>query len=235
LHEAVSESACKEVVLLLDCCYSGAVEQGLKGDDVVNSQLRAIQTAGFFTLTASTSIQSASETETDHHGRVMGRFTAAIVDGIQSGGADLYQKGEIRLTDLKAHIERTIRGQTPQFFAHAGSGDPLVSYNPRAVPHAAHPDGLAQPNLSNISDVEKKELETFRVEKIKELETFRVEKKKKDDRDARHGLLIIGLILLFVLAYFFTPLGTLGFVGSTTALSEFITSHVPHTNSHAPH
>jgi uncharacterized caspase-like protein len=82
LHEAVSESLCKEIVLLLDCCYSGAVSTGLKGS--VDSQLQAVQNAaGFFILTASTNIQTASESEEDKNGAVMGRFTAAIVEGIR--------------------------------------------------------------------------------------------------------------------------------------------------------
>jgi hypothetical protein len=41
--------------------------------------------------------------------------------------SDIRQAGEVRLSHLKQHVERTIRGQTPQFFAHAGSGDPLIS------------------------------------------------------------------------------------------------------------
>jgi chaperonin GroEL len=134
LHEAVNDSLCKEVVLLLDCCYSGAVSKGLKGN--VEGQLRAVQNAaGFFILTASTSIQTASENEADLHGKVMGRFTAAIVEGIQSGRADAHQTGEIRLSHLKTHVERTLRGQTPQFFAHAGSGDPFISRSAKRLPN----------------------------------------------------------------------------------------------------
>ena len=143
LHDAVTESLCKEVVLLLDCCYSGAVSQGLRAG--VEGQLQAVQNAaGFFILTASTAIQTASETETEHDGKVMGRFTAAIVDGIQSSGADLGRTGEIRLSDLKAYVERTLRGQTPQFFAHAGSGDPLISYGARPL--------LDQSALTDLDD-----------------------------------------------------------------------------------
>jgi chaperonin GroEL len=143
LHEAVSESACREVVLLLDCCYSGAVSQGLRS--AIESQLQAVQNAaGFFILTASTSIQTASENEVEHSGKIMGRFTAAIVEGIESGKADTSGLGEIRLTDLKGYVERSLRGQTPQFFAHAGSGDPLISYG-------SHP-GLDQNALKDLSD-----------------------------------------------------------------------------------
>jgi chaperonin GroEL len=126
LHEAVSESDCQEVVLLLDCCYSGAVSQGLKGD--LASQLEAVQNAaGFFILTASTDIQRASENETDAGGKVMGRFTTAIVEGIRTGDARDQATGRIHLSHLKAYVERKLRGSTPQFFAHRGSGDPLIS------------------------------------------------------------------------------------------------------------
>jgi chaperonin GroEL len=143
LHEAVSESACREVVLLLDCCYSGAVSQGLRS--AIESQLQAVQNAaGFFILTASTSIQTASENEVEQSGTIMGRFTAAIVEGIESGKADTSGLGEIRLTDLKGYVERSLRGQTPQFFAHAGSGDPLISYGSRP--------GLDQNALRDLTD-----------------------------------------------------------------------------------
>jgi len=132
LHEAVNDSPCEEIVLLLDCCYSGAVSQGLRG--TVDGQLRSVQNAaGFFILTASTDIQTASENEGDSNGKIMGRFTAAVVEGIQSGSADDRQTGEIRLTDLKAHVERSIKGQTTQLFVHAGSGDPLISFSAQSL------------------------------------------------------------------------------------------------------
>ena len=142
LHEAVQASPCDQVVLLLDCCYSGAVSQGLRG--ALDSQLQAVQNAaGFYILTASTSIQTASENEKERNGKIMGRFTAAIVDGIKTGSADLNRKGRIHLSDLKQHLERTVRGQTPQFFAHAGSGDPLISFSPATAIPLLDRDALA--------------------------------------------------------------------------------------------
>src|ERR1700674_4116100 len=73
LHEAVQDSLCQEVVLLLDCCYSGAVSPGVKGS--VDSQLQLVKSAsGFFILTASTSIQTALESEVAKDGKVMSRF-----------------------------------------------------------------------------------------------------------------------------------------------------------------
>lgn len=145
LHEAVSDSACREVVLLLDCCYSGAVSQGLRGS--LESQLQAVQNAsGFFILTASTGLQTALEIEGDFDGKVMGKFTAAIVEGIRSGAADVKGTGEIRLTDLRLHVERSLRGQTPQLFVHAGSGDPLIS-----LANEPMLDALALEDLDSVS------------------------------------------------------------------------------------
>jgi uncharacterized caspase-like protein len=129
LHSLVKDSGCGQVVLLLDCCYSGSVSHGLRG--TINDQLRLLQNAaGFYILTASTGIQAAGETETESSGKVMGRFTAAIVDGIKSGDADHNRDGQISLLEIKQHLEATVHGQTPQFFAHAGSGDPFISFSP---------------------------------------------------------------------------------------------------------
>jgi hypothetical protein len=131
VHEAVNESACDQIVLLLDCCYSGAV--GLRGtiDEVLKDELKRVQdAAGFFILTASTGTQAARESEATQNRRIMGRFTAAICEGIESGIADQGKRGRISLIDIKNHVERTLRGQTPQFFVHSGSGDPIICFNP---------------------------------------------------------------------------------------------------------
>jgi uncharacterized caspase-like protein len=85
LSELVEHSDCDQVVLLLDCCYSGAV--GIRGD--VESELRIAENArGFYIITASSQMQAAREEEPAAGGVVMGRFTAALVAGIENGIAD---------------------------------------------------------------------------------------------------------------------------------------------------
>src|SRR5262249_23290651 len=126
LTDLVDESDCGQVVLLLDCCYSGAVT---KGD--VNSELQVIENAqGFYIMTATTDTKPARETELLRGGEVMGRFTAALVSGIESGAADLGRKGEILLSDLRNYLGKVVTGQTPQFFDRRASGDPLISHSP---------------------------------------------------------------------------------------------------------
>ena len=133
LTELVERSDCDQVVLLLDCCYSGAVEDGFRGD--VTSELHVVENArGFYIMTASSGVQTARETETAGSGAVMGRFTAALVNGIESGAADLGRTGKIVLSDLRRYVERVVTSQTPQFFARRASGDPVISLNPATAP-----------------------------------------------------------------------------------------------------
>jgi hypothetical protein len=127
LRDLVEHSDCDQVVLLLDCCYSGAV--GLRGD--VESELRVVEDArGFYIITASSVMQTAREEEPSAGGAVMGRFTAALISGIKSGAADRERKGKVLLSDLRRHLERVVKGQTPRFFARNASGDPLISLCP---------------------------------------------------------------------------------------------------------
>jgi hypothetical protein len=128
LSDLVEHSYCEQVVLLLDCCYSGAV--GVRGD--VESELRVAESArGFYILTASSELQAAREEEEPTTGEeVMGRFTAALVGAIGTGAADLERKGEIFLSDLRRYLEQVVKGQTPKFFARNASGDPLISFSP---------------------------------------------------------------------------------------------------------
>jgi hypothetical protein len=57
----------------------------------------------------------------------MGRFTAALVNGIESGAADRGRKGKILFSDLRHYLGQVIIGSTPQFFDRRASGDPLIS------------------------------------------------------------------------------------------------------------
>ena len=129
LRDLAANSDCDAVVLFLDCCYSGAAAGDTRGD--VESQLRSLQDAsGFYILTASSEIQTAGESEEERDGVVMGRFTAAIVDGLETGSADRDRDGEISLYDLVRHVKTVVKHQTPQFLAARASGDPLIARSP---------------------------------------------------------------------------------------------------------
>ena len=126
LKELVAQSSAGSVVLLLDCCFSGAIGKEFRGG--VDDQLALMQdTQGLHILTAATGLQTAREGDADSHGKTMGAFTRVIVDGISSGAADRDGDGVILLSDLRRHLNETIRGQTPKYFAHDASGDPRIA------------------------------------------------------------------------------------------------------------
>jgi hypothetical protein len=128
LRDLVEESDCDQVVLLLDCCYSDAVDDGLRGDPA--SELQVVENAhGFYIITASTGLQTARETALSSD-VIMGQFTAALVNGIESGAADRARKGKILLSDLRYYLGQVGIGSTPQFFDSKASGDPLISLSP---------------------------------------------------------------------------------------------------------
>ncbi len=128
LKELVAQSRAGSVVLLLDCCFSGAIGKEFMNRGDVDSQLSLMQEAqGLHILTAATGLQTARERDSEAGGKVMGAFTRVIVDGIGSGAADRDGDGEITLTDLRRHLAATIRGQTPKYLANDASGDPRIA------------------------------------------------------------------------------------------------------------
>jgi hypothetical protein len=128
LRNVIANSSCGAVVLLLDCCYSGAAGREFTRGSVVE-QLKLMQeTQGLHVLTATTGYQTARELQSEPGGPVMGKFTHAIAEGVKSGSADSDNDGLITLYELRRYLEKTLRGQTPQYFAQAAVGDPNIAH-----------------------------------------------------------------------------------------------------------
>lgn len=100
LRGIIENANCRQVIIILDCCYSGSAGtgSGLKGD--VNSALGALQGSGIYMMTASTGTQAAHE-DLDEKVSV---FTRHLSDGIASGAADMQGKGHITVDDLYAYV-----------------------------------------------------------------------------------------------------------------------------------
>jgi uncharacterized caspase-like protein len=96
IRELIDVSETKKIVLVLDCCFSGAIgDEFLRGD--VDSQLQLASAGrGTYIMTASTGIQVAKEKGADRHGI----FTKNTIDGIRSGEADLDGNGLISMDEL---------------------------------------------------------------------------------------------------------------------------------------
>ena len=99
-----------KIVLVLDCCFSGAAgESFAKGS--VDDQLQLVSGGrGTFVMTASTGIQAATEKESDRYGV----FTKHIIEGIRSGEADLDGNGFVTVDELYKYVHGKVLDETSQ-------------------------------------------------------------------------------------------------------------------------
>ncbi len=145
VHDALDQTQSRRVVLILDCCYSGAFARGAlvrSGNDVqIADEFGA--GSGRIVLTASSATEYAFEganlTQADGQPSV---FTAALVDGLQTGAADLDADGEISIDELYDYTYRQVRertpGQAPMKWSFGVEGSLVVarSIRPAALPES---------------------------------------------------------------------------------------------------
>ena len=116
------------VVLLLDCCFSGAIgKEFFRGSTTDELRMLVQDASGLHIITATTGTQTARERESEDGGLVMGAFTRQLVVGLRSGVADRNGDGLVTLSDLEQHLVATVRGQSPRRTTHDASGDPLIA------------------------------------------------------------------------------------------------------------
>jgi len=135
LKQLTEESLCDNVVVVLDCCFSGAVAQAYGLKSSVEDQLQAVaqQTSGLHIFASSASYQVSLEREQDHGGGVLGNFTHCLIEGLRSGEADVDGDGTIRLSELRTYVQQKLRKQTAQYWGFHVHGDPVVAVNPQRL------------------------------------------------------------------------------------------------------
>jgi len=132
-----NRSPSREVIIILDCCHSGAFG-AVPAIDSPLSHLRE----GVSVLCASRSTESAAEVD----GR--GVFTGLVVEALYGGASDLL--GRITIADVFAFVDRHLGPweQRPLFKCHVSQLVPLRSTNPRIGVSALHrlPEVFATPD-----------------------------------------------------------------------------------------
>ncbi|WP_326585430.1 MFS transporter [Streptomyces sp. NBC_00481] len=139
LRSQMTRCRAKSIVLLLDCCYSGAFIPGAKGDPAVYVQ-DELAGHGRAVLTATNRTEYAWEG--DHLSELNpepSRFTGAIIEGLRTGEADSNADGRVSVQDLYEYVCERLHAarvrQRPQMWAEWQYGV-VVAY---ARPKAAHP------------------------------------------------------------------------------------------------
>jgi beta-lactam-binding protein with PASTA domain len=144
VNRLMNRSRSRSIVLILDCCYSGAFARGLiaRGGDTVQLKER-FDGRGRVVLTASNAMEYSFEgTEPSGTGRPS-IFTSELVRGLETGEADRDRDGEISLDELYEYVYERVTdvtpNQTPRKWTFDVQGKLFIAHSPYTAPSAAAP------------------------------------------------------------------------------------------------
>lgn len=110
LRQLIDNYACKQVALILDCCFSGAVGKDFLKSGVDDQLRQTFHNRGIYVLTASTATQTAREKEGDR----CSLFTKHILEGIRQGEADIDGDSLVSMEDLYRYVSARVPCEAPQ-------------------------------------------------------------------------------------------------------------------------
>lgn len=120
-------SKCKQVMLFLDCCYSGAVGKDFVARSAVEDQLQvAAESAGICIMSAANAVQIALEDSSQG----LGVFTRHVIEGIRSGAADQNGDGLVTFDELYDYVQKRVIAdghQRPQRWAFQAEGALVIA------------------------------------------------------------------------------------------------------------
>jgi molecular chaperone DnaK (HSP70) len=155
----MGKSSCRSIVVLLDCCYSGAFPMNARRRDggtptvdiggPFSARPAGRGGKGRVVLTASTALQYAYEDEGERDVRYSRTpaepsvFTSAVVRGLRDGAADLDGDGLVSVNELYDYVHEQVRqriaGQTPTLSVDSAQGTIYVARSPRHGARARRP------------------------------------------------------------------------------------------------
>jgi hypothetical protein len=139
--DEMNNSHSKRQVLVLDCCHSGAFSRGAKGVTGANvGTAVTFEGTGYgrVVLTASEATQYAWEGD-----QIIGKaenslFTHFLIQGLQSGQADLNADGRITVDELYDYVYEEVTKQshlqTPGKWSYKEQGQIIIAQNPLHPP-----------------------------------------------------------------------------------------------------
>ena len=139
VQDIMSNSRSRRQVVILDCCFSGAFAEGwLAKDDGSVDVKTQLGGEGRAVLTSSTSTQYSFEQE----GSDLSTYTRYLVEGIETGAADLDSDGVVSVDELheyaKGKVQEAAPAMKPEIYAvkegykihlsQAPTNDPKLRY-----------------------------------------------------------------------------------------------------------
>ncbi|WP_161564404.1 caspase, EACC1-associated type [Okeania hirsuta] len=136
LQSQMNDSFSQRLVVILDCCYSGAFTKGMtaKGDENIDIQTE-LGGEGRAILMSSSAVQSSFESE----GSELSIYTKYLVEGIKTGAADTDNNGKISADELHQYVSEKVRQEspamTPQFEPHKEGYRIFLARSPQDEPN----------------------------------------------------------------------------------------------------
>lgn len=110
IQRFIKHSKAQTTVLILDCCYSGAVEGAFVRGGTEEQLQKVSKTRGTYIITASTGVQSAIEKEGDRNGLL----TKHLIRGIRDGLAEQDEDGWINIDALFEFVYGAVTSEGAQ-------------------------------------------------------------------------------------------------------------------------
>lgn len=152
-------------IVILDCCFSGAFANGMTIGKGIEEAFGGI---GRAVLTSSEAIETSRASATGDNLSVYTRF---LVEGIQTGAADIQGKGWVNTKDLHDYALRGVQAiyptMTPQFFSTLDGykieickvrRDPSIEYRQRLLEYLQRDRGDISPVSRNFLDILQKKI-----------------------------------------------------------------------------
>jgi uncharacterized caspase-like protein len=155
IKENMGESGSQRQILLLDCCYGGAIVEGAKSDTTIGQTVNSIlsfRPSGFgkIIITASEAMQYAFDGKHVEGQTQNSLFTRYLIEGLESGKADADNDGLIDINELyQFAYDNVTPQQTPNISATSQEGRMYIGLNPNpSIQMAQLPEHLQQAMLS---------------------------------------------------------------------------------------
>ncbi|WYL96064.1 MAG: SUMF1/EgtB/PvdO family nonheme iron enzyme [Gloeotrichia echinulata IR180] len=166
VHNWMNNSKSRRLVIILDCCFSGAFARGLTPKDSGTIDLQQhLGGEGRAILTASNSTQYAFESDNLD----LSIYTHYLVEGIEKGAADTDGDGLISVDELhgyaKSKVQEAAPAMTPEFYPHKDGYKIFLAKSPKDDPHVKYRkefDQIAVEDEGEISDLNRVYLDELR-------------------------------------------------------------------------
>ena len=139
VNDVMRHSRSRRQILLLDCCYSGAFARGMivRANRDVGTGEYFKEGRGQIVLTASDALQYAFEGDEVTGAGVRSVFTHILVEGLQTGQADLDGDGWVNVDELYDYIQQRMADempeQKPEQWNFGGHGKLIIARNPQPI------------------------------------------------------------------------------------------------------